>query len=74
MNQPSVNSNLVHLALFFRIAELFPKDDALMGRCSKNYVNDFMRGMRMPYIQPTSEASCRTCVDISIWIEDPETS
>jgi hypothetical protein len=28
MNQPSVNSNLVHLALFFRIAELFPQDDA----------------------------------------------
>jgi hypothetical protein len=30
MNQPSVNSNQVHLALFFRIAELFPQDDALV--------------------------------------------
>jgi hypothetical protein len=31
MNQPSVKSNLVHLALFFSIAELFPQDDALVG-------------------------------------------
>ena len=35
MNQPGLSSNLVHLALFFRIAELFPQDDALVEGCGK---------------------------------------
>ena len=28
MNQPGLSSNQVHLALFFRIAELLPQDDS----------------------------------------------
>ena len=47
MNQPSVKSNLVHLALFFRFAELFPQDDAFVEGCSKTCVNDFIREIRL---------------------------
>ena len=47
MNQPSVNSNLVHLALFFRIAELFPQDDELVGGYDKSHENDCIRKTRL---------------------------
>jgi len=47
MNQPGLTSNQVHLALFFRIAELFPQDDALVGGCSKICGNDFMRDIHL---------------------------
>ena len=35
------------------------QDNALVGGCSKNQVNDFMRGMHMPYIQTTFVTSCQ---------------
>jgi hypothetical protein len=69
MNQPSVNSNLVHLALFFSIAELFPQDDALVGGHDKIWEtfsmrrrfgkNESIRDINLHTIQSTIEASCR---------------
>jgi hypothetical protein len=75
--QSHLEVNKVHLALFFRIAELFPQDDALVECCSKTCVNDFIREMRLTYIQPTSESSCRRANGGSasqFRLKDPETS
>jgi hypothetical protein len=67
--QSHLEVNKVHLALFFRIAELFPQDDALVGghdKIPETYFmqerfgkNDSIRDIHLPAIQPTIEASCR---------------
>ena len=48
MNQPGLRSNQVHLALFFRIAELFPQDDELVGGYDNRNENDSMRDIHLP--------------------------
>lgn len=45
--QSHLEVNKVHLALFFRIAELFPQDDALLKGWRKTCVNDTIREIRL---------------------------
>jgi hypothetical protein len=75
--QSHLEVNKVHLALFFRIAELFPQDDALVGGYDKIHVNDFIRVMYLGETQHPFEASCRRANGGSasqFGLRDPETS